>query len=241
MDRNSLTVVTGIASKQSFSYSSISEVKLKGLTSFTSTLVIVPYRGKDIELVGFSRSQFKLIQQTVAAGYFDDASASDIDDEEVDDSYDDEEEEGKVSRKGKSKKVEEIDEEELKEKKETERLNAEINKVRDIGMSTDEDGIIASLNQLLNVLDDTATTDTDEQEEKTSLRETARKKFDSQFKLLKMTYPQNKMIPYYSSKVQEWTEKEAERKQKDKKKTIILVCLAVGIPLLMILFAVVLL
>lgn len=214
LDAKSLTVKTGlIGGNTTLLYSNIAEVRFQMVSSLTlsGTIIIVPYRGADIKLIGFYKKQYLIVKQAVENGYFAGGGGNDDDPEE------------KAVAKNAPTEYEQ------KQAVKTARLNSQIDSVRGIGVSSDEEGMVETLNKLLSVLDETATTKTGEESEKGELRETAKKKFDSQLQMLCMVYPENKMIPYYKAKVQEWTEAENTRKANEKKQTkwilIALACL----------------
>ena len=204
LDAKSLTVKTGlIGGNTTLLYSNIAEVRFQMVSSLTlsGTIIIVPYRGADIKLIGFYKKQYLIVKQAVENGYFAGGGGNDNDPEE------------KAVAKNAPTEYEQ------KQAVKTARLNSQIDSVREIGVSSDEEGMVETLNKLLSVLDETATTKTGEESEKGELREAAKKKFDSQLQMLCMVYPENKMIPYYKAKVQEWTEAEKTRKANEKKQT----------------------
>ena len=210
LERNSMTIKTGVASSKSYPYSAIAEVRHKGLTSLNSTLYILPYRGAEIKLLGFSKSDFKLIQQAVADGFFDDANAfSKTDDEEAFDESDSRSFENNVS------------------KKEQNILNSEGEDV--LKMNVD----ISNENELVNALNSLITIIETKGERSADVEDAGKAKFANLLAVLRTSHPQNKLLPYFESKPIEW------KKKNSKTILIALICIfgGFGLLVLLVLFA----
>ena len=216
LDRKSLTIKTGIANSQTLPYSSINDVRLKsGLTSLNSELYIIPNRGEEIKLFGFSRSDYKLIKQAVSDGYFEDSSE-----------YDDTEEEMPIQNQPSNSPKQVNDEQAINNgfdqvMSENEK---DIKKIIDMEIDpSDEKALVKNLNALVDII---------EIKSNKKVVKTALAKFENNLKILQLTYPENKLIPFFTSKPIEWK----EAKQKKRKKKLIKWAIFLGVILLFFLW-----
>lgn len=209
LERNSMTIKTGVASSKSYPYSDIANVRHEGLTSLNSTLYIQPYKGAEIKLLGFSRSDFKLIQQAVADGYFED------DDNTVKsikvDSYKERlpnlttlKGDGASSRKTAEEIRAEAEAEEMAAKREAEerRLEQErkdnaLNEIHSLVETQDDKKMLENLNKLATIVETS----------KDEVKKAAKTNFETQLKYLKSVSPTNPMIPMYEEKLKKYNHK----------------------------------
>lgn len=216
LEKNGLTIKTGVmGGGKTIPYSNISSVDFSGMNSVTlsGTIEITPFRGQTIKLNGFSRSDYNLVKDAFDNGFFDDDDGSgnnennsaDIDSDDVDDEYEQ-----------KSAQIEN-------------KIDAVVNMDVDV---SDENGLTSSLYKLITVIESKDDVETNNVEE---AKKDARKKFATDLQILKLTYPNNKLIPFFESKIPEW----AEIDRKKKKKTLILVLCIIAIPLLLLLVAII--
>ena len=204
LERNSMTIKTGVASSKSYPYSDIANVRHEGLTSLNSTLYIQPYKGAEIKLLGFSRSDFKLIQQAVADGYFEDDVEEDDDDNTVKSTKDDSYEDEASSRKTAEEIRAEAEAEEMAAKREAEerRLEQErkdnaINEIHSLVETQDDKKMLENLNKLATIVETS----------KDEVKKAAKTNFETQLKYLKSVSPTNPMIPMYEEKLKKYNHK----------------------------------
>lgn len=170
LERNSMTIKTGVASSKSYPYSAIAEVRHKGLTSLNSTLYILPYKGAEIKLLGFSKSDFKLIQQAVADGFFDDTEIPSKTDEEAFDESSSRSFENNVPEK------------------EQNLLNSEGEEVLNMNVDiSNENELVNALNLLITIIETKG-------ERSADVEDAGKAKFENFLAVLRTSYPQNKLL-----------------------------------------------
>lgn len=211
LERNSMTIKTGVASSKSYPYSAIADVRHNGLTSFNSTLYIQPYKGAEIKLLGFSRSDFKLIQQAVADGYFEDDDDNTVKSTKVD-SYKERlpnlttlRDDVASSRKKTAEEIRaEAEAEEMAAKREAEerRLEQErkdnaLNEIHSLVETQDDKKMLENLNKLATIVETS----------KDEVKKAAKTNFETQLKYLKSVSPTNPMIPMYEEKLKKYNHK----------------------------------
>jgi len=209
LERNSLTIKSGIIGSKSIPYENISLIEFSGANSLTlaGTIKIIPYRGQSIQADGFTRSQFKVVKQAVDDGYYED-NGDDITDEA---DYN-EDNDRTVNREKQSR-----------EKENEPIINSEGEKILNMDVDiTDENELVKALNSLVAIIEAKGERDGD-------VEKAGKTKFENYLAILRTSFPDNKLIPYFSSKPTEW-----KNKEKKEIKTIIigLVCAFGGLGLL---------
>lgn len=209
LERNSLTIKSGIIGSKSLPYENISVIEFSGANSLTlaGTIKIIPYRGQSIQADGFTRSQFKVVKQAVDDGYYED-NGDDITDEA---DYN-EDNDRTVNREKQSR-----------EKENEPIINSEGEKILNMDVDiTDENELVKALNSLVATIEAKGERDGD-------VEKAGKTKFENYLAILRTSFPDNKLIPYFSSKPTEW-----KNKEKKEIKTIIigLVCAFGGLGLL---------
>jgi hypothetical protein len=209
LERNSLTIKSGIIGSKSIPYENISLIEFSGANSLTlaGTIKIIPYRGQSIQADGFTRSQFKVVKQAVDDGYYED-NGDDITDEA---DYN-EDNDRTVNREKQSR-----------EKENEPIINSEGEKILNMDVDiTDENELVKALNSLVATIEAKGERDGD-------VEKAGKTKFENYLAILRTSFPDNKLIPYFSSKPTEW-----KNKEKKEIKTIIigLVCAFGGLGLL---------
>lgn len=189
-----MTIKTGIASSKSYPYSAIANVRHEGLTSLNSTLYIQPYRGAEIKLLGGSRKDFKLIQQAIADGYFEDTNLLYKTDKE--EAFDETDEEEAFDE------TDSLDHEKNTPKKEQSILDSEAEDV--LRMNVD----ISNENELANALNSLIAIIETKGERSADVGNAGKAKFSNLLAVLCTSYPQNKLLPYFESKPAEWKDKD---------------------------------
>lgn len=202
-----MTIKTGIASSKSYPYSAIANVRHEGLTSLNSTLYIEPYRGSEIKLLGFSKKDFKVIQQAVSDGYFDDTdSLSETDEEKTFD------------------KSDSIGHETNALKSEQNILNSEGEDVLKMNVDiSNENELVNALNSLITIIETKGERDAD-------VEDAGKAKYANFLAVLRTSYPQNKLLPYFESKPVEWKNKD----RKETKNIVIALLICFGLLLIII-------
>lgn len=218
LDRTSLTIKTGVANSKTLPYSSISDVRLTGgLTSVTSSLFIVPFRGAEIRVDGFSRKDFNLIKQAVADGYFED-DFQEGDNEETDNTPVEEQ------HSSFKKQVAEEASDSIEINQIVTESDRDIEKILNMVIDpSDEKSLVNNLNSLIDIIE----IKSDKKVVKTALS-----KYENNLKILQLTYPDNRLNPYFSAKPAEWK----EAKQKRTKKNLIKWAIILGVILIIFLF-----
>ena len=208
LEKKSLTIKSGIIGSKSLPYENISSIEFSGAISLTlaGTIKIIPYRGSTIEADGFTRSQFKVVKQAVDDGYYDDDSAGIID-ESFDENEGDESDEGTIHQEKQSR----IEEKPI--------INSEGEKIlnKDVDI-TDENELVKALNSLVATIETKGERDGD-------VEKVGKTKFENYLAILRTSFPDNKLIPYFSSKPTEWKNKE----KKETKTIIIGLAVAFGV------------
>ena len=208
LEAKSLTVKTGvIGGSTTLLYSNIAEVRFNMLSSLTlsGTLIIVPYRGADIKLMGFYKKQYLQVKQAVENGYFADDGGSD-DSSEVPTRT---RMSGimtapmaNLSSSPQPKTAEEIRAEaeakEMREKREAEERRQEqerkdnaINEIHSLVETQDEKKMLDNLNKLATLV----------QTSKDEVKKAAKTNFETQLSYLKSVSPANPMIPMYEDRL----------------------------------------
>lgn len=202
LERKSMTIKTGVASSKSYPYSAIAEVRHTGLTS----LYIQPYRGAEIKLLGFSKSDFRLIQQAVADGFFDDADLpSKTDDEKTFDETD------SICHEKSTPKMDQTI------------LNSEGEDVLKMNVDiSNENELVSALNSLITIIETKG-------ERSADVEDAGKAKFANLLAVLRTSFPQNKLLPYFESKPIEW------KKKNSKTILIAIICILGGFGLLILL------
>ena len=209
LERNSLTIKSGIIGRKSIPYENISLIEFSGANSLTlaGTIKIIPYRGQSIQADGFTRSQFKVVKQAVDDGYYED-NGDDITDEA---DYN-EDNDRTVNREKQSR-----------EKENEPIINSEGEKILNMDVDiTDENELVKALNSLVATIEAKGERDGD-------VEKAGKTKFENYLAILRTSFPDNKLISYFSSKPTEW-----KNKEKKEIKTIIigLACVFGGLGLL---------
>lgn len=209
LERNSLTIKSGIIGSKSLPYENISVIEFSGANSLTlaGTIKIIPYRGQSIQADGFTRSQFKVVKQAVDDGYYED-NGDDITDEA---DYN-EDNDRTVNREKQSR-----------EKENEPIINSEGERILNMDVDiTDENELVKALNSLVATIEAKGERDGD-------VEKAGKTKFENYLAILRTSFPDNKLIPYFSSKPTEWKNKE---KKEIKTMIIELVCAFGGLGLL---------
>lgn len=216
LERNGLTIKTGVmGGGKTIPYSNISNVDFSGMNSVTlsGTIEITPFRGQTIKLNGFSRSDYNLVKDAVDNGSFDDGDDG-----------------GNAgSNNSTSKKANIDDEYEQKSAQIENKIDSVVN--MDVNVS-DESELTNSLYKLINVIEAKENVESHNVED---ARKDARKKFNTDLRILKLTYPNNKLIPFFESKIPEW----AEIDRKKKKQTLYILLGIIGCVLLLLLIGII--
>ncbi len=209
LERNSLTIKSGIIGSKSIPYENISLIEFSGANSLTlaGTIKIIPYRGQSIQADGFTRSQFKVVKQAVDDGYYEDNGDGITDEADYNEDND-----RTVNREKQSR-----------EKENEPIINSEGEKILNMDVDiTDENELVKALNSLVATIEAKGERDGD-------VEKAGKTKFENYLAILRTSFPDNKLIPYFSSKPTEW-----KNKEKKEIKTIIigLVCAFGGLGLL---------
>lgn len=215
LERNGLTVKEGGIIKKGdfFPYAKISSVSHDcPLVGFGTITLYIGYR--KVEAYGFTRGQAKQVQDAVNAGFYDDSDAED----NSDNSYDQMNNEYKEENTSVVQTTEPNIKPKSYEQKQAEeeaRLQSATDDVLKMQVDpTDEDGLVKNMTALISVLE---TNDGDSgpgSEELDKLRKASMSKFSTQLSLLRVAFPDNKLLPYFTSKEQAFIEAEKKRKRK---------------------------
>ena len=226
LEKNGLTIKEGGIIKKGnfFPYSSITNVSVDcPLVGFGTITFYQGYR--KIEAYGFTRGQAKEVQEVVNAGYYDDSNDNN-----------DRETETSPSTPNVSEPKPK-DSFQQKKDEEATMLNAKTNEVLNIEVDpTNEDSMVKSLSALVTILEtnegDNMGNDSDEL---TKLRKASMSKFSAQLSMLRLAFPDNKLLPYFTAKEEAFI---ALEKKKKRGTFIILGCLLGVIALMFILGAI---
>lgn len=205
LDKNSLTIKSGVLGSKSLPYENISSIEFSGANSLTlaGSITIIPYRGSSLKADGFTRSQFKLMKQAVDDGYYEDNG-----DDTTDEAYDDN---GGNERS--------VSQEKHSAEEEKPIINLEGEKVLNMDVDiTNENELVKALNSLVATIETKGERDGD-------VEKAGKTKFESYLAILRTSFPDNKLIPFFSSKPTEWKNKE----KKETKTIIIGLAVAFGI------------
>jgi hypothetical protein len=208
LEKNSLTIKSGIIGSKSLPYENISTIEFSGANSLTlsGTIKIIPFRGQSIKADGFTRSQFKIVKQAVDDGCYED-DGGDIMDESCDDNGCDESKRRTVNQKNQSR----IEEKPV--------INLEGEKILNMDVDiTNENELVRALNSLVAIVETKG-------ERNDDVEKAGKTKFENYLAILRTSFPDNKLIPYFSSKPTEWKNKE----KKETKTIIILLAVAFGL------------
>lgn len=210
LDESGLTIKTGVIAKsKSYSYKDISSVTIDGLTSFASKLTIVPNMEPKIELLGFSRAQAKVIQKAVRDGYFqDETETSSFSEEDVESNVEDFVE----SRQTSSTELTPSPAANLSNQLVDDVINADVD-------PTDEKALVKHLTSLISRVESVALDSDISSKDSERIKKAAMSKYETELQMLMMTFPDNKMIPFFSAKIEELKGKEKTQKEEEKKET----------------------
>ena len=163
-------------------------------------------------MFGFYKKQFKLVHQAVSDGYYEDSN--DTNDSNESDFNDD----SPIS-----------DAREVSSSSSTSsESKQEVQNIIDMELDPSDEGqLVNVMNKLISIIESKG-------EKNEDLEKTALSKYTNTLKIIQLTYPDNKLIPFFSSKIQEW--KDAKKKENKKQWIFILICL-IGGPLLLLLLA----
>lgn len=208
LDKKGLTIKNGLLGSKSFPYSSIESVSFTGANSLTlsGSIVIVPWKGSQISLLGFYRNQFKQVQQAVSDGYYEDSmSDDDINNSSQSDCHvsdevtiaqikaQEKEAEREAERKAKEAELEAEREkrEAEREEREAQKKASEILSIQQFDIETsDSDIMVKKLNHLIGIIDST----------KGDVKKAALSKYNTQFEYLKSVAPSHPMLKMFKSK-----------------------------------------
>lgn len=204
LERNGLAVKKGgiIKDSEFLPYSSITSVSTDCPLIGTGTITF--YLGhRKIVAHGFTRGQAKEVQEVVNAGYYDDSndnndrgtetspSAPNVSEPKPNDSF------------------------QQKKDEEATMLNAKTNEVLNIEVDpTNEDSMVKSLSALVTILEtnegDNMGNDSDELKK---LRKASMSKFSAQLSMLRLAFPDNKLLPYFTAKEEAFIALEKKKKR----------------------------
>ena len=226
LEKNGLTIKKGgiIKDSEFLPYSSITSVSTD--CPLLGTGKITFYLGhREVVAHGFTRGQAKQVQEVVNAGYYDDSNDNNGHGEGTGHS---------TQNMGESKHNNSFQQ---KQDEEATMLNAKTNEVLNIEVDpTNEDSMVKSLSSLVTILEtnegDNMGNDSDELKK---LRKASMSKFSTQLSMLRLSFPDNKLIPYFTAKEEAFI---ALEKKKKRGTFIILGCLLGVIALMFILGAI---
>lgn len=187
LERNSLTIKSGIIGSKSLPYENISLIEFSGANSLTlaGTIKIIPYRGQSIQADGFTRSQFKVVKQAVDDGYYEDNGDETIDETDYNEDDDRTVNRGKQSREKENEPI----------------INSEGEKILNMDVDiTDENELVKALNMLISTIEIKG-------ERSYEVEDAGKAKFENLLMILRTNFPNNKLIPYFSAKPIEWKNK----------------------------------
>ena len=204
LERNGLAVKKGgiIKDSEFLPYSSITSVSTDCPLIGTGTITF--YLGhRKIVAHGFTRGQAKEVQEVVNAGYYDDSN--------------DNNDRGETSPSAPNVSEQPKPNDSFQQKKDEEAtmLNAKTNEVLNIEVDpTNEDSMVKSLSALVTILEtnegDNMGNDSDELKK---LRKASMSKFSAQLSMLRLAFPDNKLLPYFTAKEEAFIALEKKKKR----------------------------